>query len=262
MRARVGWCGMLLVAMLGCSGVDNGATEDADSDGDDLAEVEGTAVEGTADEDAVEEDAADEVVDDDAAAEDEDASAADGPGVALPDGDPIPVGAVPRGVYRTGAFTVPASFEVSEDGWIAEREGPFDVLLWGEEPADESRQAVPKEPRLVLLGTQLPTTVEQLVADLEALAGDVFTVTDKGPTSLGGLDGTVLETVLTGSMAFAPLRTSAGEWVSSAEDRLVSIHVLETGGNPVLVLIEAERADSPDHLERVQPILDTLLFAP
>jgi hypothetical protein len=247
MRARVGCFGILLVAALGCSGVDDGAADDAVGDGDDLAATEETA-------EATDEGTADELSDDDAAADEDAASGDDGPEVALPDGAPIPVGAVPPGVYRSGVFRVPASFEVFEDGWYAEREGPFAITLLGEE--------VEPEPELSLVTTQLPTSVDELVAELEALADDDFTVTRTGPTSLGGLDGTVLEATLTRTMMFEPLNSSTGAWFTDAEDALLSIHVLETGANPVLVWFSAERAVYQDLIEQVQPILESLLFAP
>lgn len=256
MRAMVLWLLLGVTALVGCAGGNDGGADEAA-----VIEEEVTA----ADEGDGAGEPADPAVDDDDDAIDEaveeaahEADEAE-PSVELPDDEPIPPGAVAPGAYRTGAFTVPAAFEVAAEGWYAAREGPFWLGLYR---ADDFGSARPDPSSWSLVGVQIPTTVEQLIADLEALSDDVFTVTDTAPTSVGGLDGTVLEAELTGNKVFGPLQSSSGQWSIWAEDRLVAIHVLETGANPVVVWVDAERDDHAAHLERVQPILDSLVFAP
>jgi len=253
MRAGVVWTGVVVMLLVGCSGDDGGGADEAAAS---VEEVAADASEGADGTDAEADDGVDDQPDGEDEAED---TTEPQPTVDLPEGEAVPLGAVAPGAYRTGAFTVPAAFEVSDDGWYAPREGPFWLGLYRDEAFESVR---PDPSSFSLVGIQRPTTVDELVADLRDLEDDDFTVTEMAPTSVGGLDGIVVEAVLASNKVFGPFQSSAGQWSVWAEDRLVAIHVLETGANPVVVWIDAERDDHEAHLDRVQPILESLVFAP
>ena len=194
---------------------------------------------------------------------------------------PVVMGPLSIGTYSTSEFRPPVTFDIADQGWIANRDGPDMFGLIRDAAPRGSVQFLRVQeviPSPCIAGGEGASTATVLADPLAALEGlEHLTLQDPQPTTMGQYQGNQVDvTVSEGALAACgglvgadvPIFRAGDEvWGASPGERF-RLMTFEVGDEVVTVALSTDWTETPsvqefeDLLAVGQRLLDSVRFCP